>query len=101
MHPPPHMTHMYPPPHMTHMYPPPHMTQMHQIRHKYSREFSIESVLIEHASDQTHIYTRVLIAIYTCVHDAHTYTHAEFIYILKSRTSNIVSQVMENTLGTH
>ena len=38
---------------------------------------------------------------YASVHDEHIYTHAEFIYILKSRMSNLVSQVMERWFSAH
>lgn len=54
-----------------------------------------------HESGQTHIYTRLPIEIYTRVHDAHVYTHAEFMCIVKSRMFNLVSQVMEKWFSAH
>ena len=46
-------------------------------------------------------YTRVQIEIYTRVHNPHMYTHAEFMYTLKSRMPNLVSQVMEKWFSSH
>jgi hypothetical protein len=51
-----------------------------------------------HVSGQTHICTRVQIA---RVHDTHIYSHADSMYIVKSRMSNLVSQVMEKWFSAH